>query len=226
MFDDDGNEVQVPPVGGRKVEIPLIGDSQSKDPKAVDGAKYKGEFQRAHERWVNDEEGYRLFVDEGMKTGSPPHYHVTSLGSYFQDAVDDMYGYGADGSRIVTMDKTLDDTTWWVANKGLHYDEQIDSYHSGNIEQMKEDQKLVEAMLSRVPGGHDKNTTAEQEEPQTAYRSFSKKYQGVYKDLQEREKNALKKQIMGKKLQEEIKESTFPNPSPLKSKAWEYRVDE
>ena len=105
----------------------------------------------------------------------------------------------------------------------MFYPEQIDSYHLAKEGQSEEDQKIVEAMLSRVPGGHDPSTKPEDEETTGPSTAFSKDYKNTYADLKTTLTSVTKKQPLSPKQLEE--KQVISNPV-LKSQAWEYRIDE
>ncbi len=141
-----GGYMDVHYYGGKRAFPPLFSGPQSGP---------EPEFKKAYERFNKadkglldpNDDGYKLFVDRNTLVygNNVPYYAVTSLPPQFQNAVDDTRGYGQDGTRVVTMDGTL--------KQPKFYSEQADSEVVKNLDQEKEDLKVVMATMNRVPGG-------------------------------------------------------------------------
>jgi hypothetical protein len=180
-LDEDGNQkyryveaggtiVPMPTYGGRAVDVPLIGGT----------TKIPGEFNKAAERFDKGQEGYKVYIDSttANSMAHTPHYTVTDLPFYFSTAVDDVYGYGQDGNRVL-FGKNTDKLSQITDSSGTKsFKTQIDNHDLVNKEQAKEDAKIFTSMFNYVPGG--KVIDKDQEEEGT-YTGLSKVYIDAYK---------------------------------------------
>ncbi len=195
--------VDVNYVGGKKVYPPLF--------KKISQFSPTPEFERAYKRFddankgVGDpnDKGWKLFVDEKslVKNSDTPYYNITNLPFQMQNVKDDSRGYGQDGTRVVTMDSSLKDIR--------DFNDQLNLHKLTNVEQEKEDLKVVHSLANRVPG--DPNS-----ESQTYWNTDS-----TY-ELQMRVEDAQTKDSM-----KDVPFAHFPNEipnPPVKAKEWEELV--
>jgi len=221
-LDEDGNQkyrdeivqgtlIRMPTYGGRKVpEIPLLsGNWESEKTKP----RIPGEFDAAARRHLRGEPGYSVWIDEksANSIATTPHYTQTSLPLSYSTAVDDPYGQGKDGNRVLygkDPDK-LEQITDKYNTKS--YKTQVDLHDLTNKEQAKEDLRVVTKMFNYVPGGKvlDPNKKEVEIRPGTG---LSAEYNEAYKEDGKRLKSALQSAAFAHL-------PTKMNP-PIKEQAW------
>ena len=202
----DANYMLVPQTaGGRTTPVHLFkpGGRQGSIP---------GELQRAYQRWDRDEEGYKVFVDRDSRvdTDGVSHYRISSLGSQYQDAIDDQMGQGQDGFSVTTMDGTLEPIKAFI--------DQVNMAHLVNDKQALEDQRVVASLLNTIPGDPDSET------PISKGRKFDAGYQSAYRDMQQQMRHATKDRVPAISVHRARTEEIFSNP-PIKAEAWNTRID-
>ncbi|MEL0015910.1 MAG: hypothetical protein VW715_11895 [Rhodospirillales bacterium] len=193
-------------VGGRRVEIPLLG----KGPIYL-GERLPAELEKSYDRYRKDEPGFKTFVDVNslVRTVTPPNYRVTDLGWEYNTAQDDTFGLGQDGNAITKMDGALTPIK--------SYADVIDMVHfDTDKEQAMEDLKVI-PYTSQVIAGD-----IESEDP--TRRAYDKGYQAAYLLRDKKLNAALGPVRLGKEDQEALTEEILSNP-PVKSDIWQSKVD-
>lgn len=196
------------PIGGRKVQIPLI-DSR-KSPMYL-GKRLPAELDSSYTRYRKGLPGYQTFVDVDSLVGaqSPPNYRVTDLGWEYNNAIDDTFGMGQDGNAVTKMDGNLSPIK--------SHTEVMDLVHFGaNAAQAKEDAKVINYTMKEVPGD------AASEEPNR--RSYDKAYQAEFVLRDKQLRLALGPTKLGSAEQETRTQQVLSNP-PVKADVWQQRVD-
>ncbi|MBK38233.1 MAG: hypothetical protein CMB45_05320 [Euryarchaeota archaeon] len=202
---DAGTRLVPQTAGGRTADIHLF------EPKGRQGS-LPGELQRAYQRWDRDEEGYKVFVDRDSRVEKDgvSHYRISSLGSQYQDAIDDQMGQGQDGFSVTTMDGTLEPIKAFI--------DQVNMAHLVNEKQILEDQKVVASLLRTIPGDPDS------EAPISKGRKFDAGYNKAYSDMQQQMRHATTDRVPSITVHRARAEEIFNNP-PIKAEAWNTRID-
>ena len=186
---------------GRTIEVDLI--PKDLTAKAISEA----EFGKAYARYKRDEPGYKVIIGADKSsagTKGPRYYTSHPFPHMFEEAVDDVYGYGGPfGTSVVSMDRTLED---------INYAEQLDSDKYANKKQRLEDLKIVAPkMFESLVGEND--TWADM----AATLEIANKKLSALKSPVALDKTALKDLIGAKKVRD--------NPAPIKENAWNYQVN-
>jgi len=205
------SEIEGKPMGGRRVQIPLIGPGPR-----YRGERLPGEVDKAFQRFRKGEEGYKVYVEPRslVKSTDTPYYRITSLGGEYEIAKDDQRGSGADGNLVTSFNSQIQQVN--------NYGEMVNEYELSNKEQEIEDIKVVATMLSsdQAAKWHDPDSEVQN------YRHEDKEYIESYKNLNKSLAAALRKTAMDKPTFDKLAESVLENPKPLKADQWEKRVDE
>jgi hypothetical protein len=186
-----------------------------------------GEFEKAAMRAKKGEPGFQAFVDETAKTTSGsavPYYTITSLGSMYQDAVDDVYGVGGPfGSSVITMDGGLE-----FGTTQMPFGEQLESRRVANREQGLEDRKILAAQIGKVPTSRDPELRGGDIEDQVVQWGKSDQgYASANKLFEEELKKALSKNKISEKQFVDLLEANDILSNPvIKSTDWTNRVNE
>ncbi len=199
-------------VGGRKVSPPLIDTPTTRATPDV-----PAEFGRAYKRWLNDEEGFKVFVDQNSINNwhETPHYRITGLPPAFETAIDDKFGYGAQGNTIVKGD----------LEEIKSYKDQIDNYRLENKAQAREDAKLLASMFNYVPGGKgDLSPDAPEDKRTGPYTAVSLPYATALKQHNEDMKKVLNSQPFAHFDSAKKARGLLKNP-PIKQESWDHYVN-
>ena len=221
-LDEDGNQkyryveaggtiVPLTTYGGRKEDVPLL----SKNYLVEKDRRIPGEFDVAARRHHKGEPGYKVYIDEGSANSlnATPHYTQTSLPFSFATAVDDKYGYGQDGNRVLFGKSGSAGQLKQITDKydTKSFKTQMDNHDLSNKEQAKEDARLLQSMFNYVPGGKVLDPNKKETETRSGS-GLSLDYQKAY-------------EADNKRLQKATTETPFAhfkaktNP-PIKAQAW------
>lgn len=226
-LDDDGNQkykdvivqgtlVRMPVYGGRKADVPLL--SKGWESESVE-KRIPGEFDKAARRHLRGEPGYSVWLDEKSANSISkvtPHYTQTSLPLSYSTAVDDAFGYGKDGNRVLFGKEPNKITQITDKYNTKSYKTQVDLHDMTNKEQAEEDAKVLMKMFNYVPGGKilDPNKKEVEVRPHSG---LSLEYQEAFEADNERLRKALKPT-------EFAHFGARINP-PIKQQAWSAYVD-
>ena len=223
------SDIEVPPLietvrGVGEVTIPRPKTKKTSVHLFKTYGKTPGEFQKAYERFTDsndfgvETDGYKVFVDpQWTSPGTPTNfstgdmYTLTSLGPAYQDAMEDSWGYGSFGTKVVSMDHELD-------KEKIPFTDQLSIRHFANKEQFEEDKKITHSALLEVPGD------IASERKGTRY--LDEDYKLAVTELNGKLKESLKSRDGGSNTLKDSKNRIFANPPPVKAKAWERRIDE
>ena len=190
-------------VGGREANVHLVKDG--KDP---------AEFGKAYQRYKKGEDGFKMFIDDYSLTtfGSDrPYYTITGLGGFYQTAVDDVRGEGADGFRVTSMDGKVEGIR--------NYAEQLEMQRGVNAAQVLEDSKILATQINRVPGDPNAEIQAG-----GSYRAYDQNYIDAIRMADEEVGKVMQTKGMSKEdITNMLKSKELMNP-PIKQDAWESRV--
>lgn len=185
---------------GRTIEVDLI------PKKLTSKAISEAEFGKAYARYKKGEPGYKVIIgDDKSGAGSKDVRYYTShpFPHMFEDAVDDVYGYGGPfGTSVVYMDKTLED---------MNYANQLDSDKYANKQQRLEDLKIVAPRMFDSLVGENDSWEDMRETLEVSKTKLSNMKRSMALD-----KQALQDLMDSKQIRE--------NPSPIKENAWNYQV--
>ena len=196
------------PIGGRRVEIPLL--DKNKSPQYL-GERLPAELGKSYDRYRKGEPGFKTFVDKDslVSSGTPPNFRVTGLGWEYNTAIDDSFGQGQDGNQVMKMNDKLSQIKSYA-------DTMDDTHFQSNQEQAIEDSKVLPYSMREVPGD------IESEDPNR--RSYDKDYIAAYTLKDKRLNTALGPVKLGKADQELLTQEILSNP-PVKQDTWQRRVD-
>ena len=195
------------PIGGRRVEIPLL--DKSKSPMYL-GERLPAELGKSYDRYRKGEPGFKTFVDKDslVSSGTPANFRVTGLGWEYNTAIDDSFGQGQDGNQVMKMNDKLSQIKSYA-------DTMDDAHFQSNQAQAIEDSKVLPYSMREVPGD------AESEDPNR--RSYDKDYILAYTLRDKRLNTALGPVKLGKADQELLTQEILSNP-PVKQDTWQRRV--
>jgi len=196
------------PIGGRRVEIPLL--DKNKSPMYL-GERLPAELGKSYDRYRKGEPGFKTFVDKDslVSSGTPANFRVTGLGWEYNTAIDDSFGQGQDGNQVMKMNDKL--------SQIKSYAEVMDDTHfQSNQAQAIEDSKVLPYSMREVPGD------TESEDPNR--RSYDKDYIMAYTLKDKTLNRALGPVKLGKVDQELLTHEILSNP-PVKQDTWQRRVD-
>jgi len=198
-------------VGGRKGQIPLVGDGPN-----YRGEKLPGELTKAYNRFHRGEDGFKIYVEPRslVRTTNPTYYRIHNLGGEYQTAKDDQRGSGADGQLVTSINQEITQVN--------NYTDMLNSHRTNNKEQAVEDSKVIGTMLE---SGYN-NTWQDPESEIATYRYEDEQYKDDYKELNKTLKAALKKTPIDSATFEKLSAGVLENPGPIKAESWTRRVDE
>ena len=196
------------PIGGRRVEIPLL--DKNKSPFYL-GERLPAELGKSYDRYRKGEPGFKTFVDKDslVSSGTPANFRVTGLGWEYNTAIDDSFGQGQDGNQVMKMNDKISQIKSYA-------DTMDDTHFQSNQAQAMEDSKVLPYSMREVPGD------AESEDPNR--RSYDKDYISAYTLKDKRLNTALGPVKLGKADQEVLTQEILSNP-PVKQDTWQRRVD-
>ena len=196
------------PIGGRRVEIPLL--DKNKSPMYL-GERLPAELGKSYDRYRKGEPGFKTFVDKDslVSSGTPANFRVTGLGWEYNTAIDDSFGQGQDGNQVMKMNDKLSVIKSYA-------DVMDDTHFQSNQAQAIEDSKVLPYSMREVPGD------TESEDPNR--RSYDKDYIMAYTLKDKRLNTALGPVKLGKADQELLTQEILSNP-PVKQDTWQRRVD-
>ena len=212
LVTDKNGTYEIHSIGGRKVSPPLIDTPKTRATEAV-----PAEFDRAHKRWLNDEPGFKVFIDQNSLNSwhETPHYRITGLPPAFETAIDDQYGYGADGNKIVKGD----------LKQIKSYKNQVDNYRLENKAQARQDAKLLASMFNYIPGGKgDLGPDAPEDKQTSPYTARSSEYQSALKTHNDNMKKVLNSQPFAHFDAAKKTRGLLKNP-PIKQESWDFYVN-
>jgi hypothetical protein len=195
------------PIGGRRVEIPLL--DKNKSPMYL-GERLPAELGKSYDRYRKGEPGFKTFVDKDslVSSGTPANFRVTGLGWEYNTAIDDSFGQGQDGNQVMKMNDKLSVIKSYA-------DVMDDTHFQSNQAQAIEDSKVLPYSMREVPGD------TESEDPNR--RSYDKDYIMAYTLKDKRLNTALGPVKLGKADQELLTQEILSNP-PVKQDTWQRRV--
>jgi hypothetical protein len=198
-------------VGGRKVQIPLVGDGPR-----YKGEKLPGELTKAFNRFHRGEEGFKIYVEPRslVQSTDPKYFRIHNLGGEYQIAKDDQRGAGADGNLVTSINNEI--------TKVNNFTDMLNTHKMSNGAQAREDTKVVGTMLE---SGYNSNWHDPDSEVET-YRYEDQQYKDDYKALNKTLSKALSKTAIDTPTFNQLTEGVMENPQPIKAAAWGRRIDE
>ena len=198
-------------VGGRKVQVPLIGEGP-----VYRGQRLPGELTKAFDRFHKGEEGFKVYVEPRslVQSTDPKYFRIHNLGGEYQIAKDDIRGAGADGNLVTSFNNEMSDIKSFA--------KVLDIYKTTNAAQAREDNSVIGTMLEKGYNNkwHDPNSEVE------TYRYEDQQYIDDYKGLNKTLVKSMAKTALDVGTFNKLSEGIMENPQPIKADSWTRRVDE